>query len=159
MEKCFDKLWLEYSINSLYECGLQNDKLNLIYNLNKTALVSVKIGTNVSKKVTQVDNVIMQGSVLAPLQCTVVQDSFNRNIFEKPDLQYFYKDDIDIPIGMLCFVDDTLSIQKCGPKSIEKNAASNSFVMCTKQRKKMIKQQLYTLETKQIAIINVQTYM
>ena len=30
----------------------------------------------------------------------------------------------------------TLSIQKCGPKSIEKNAASNSFVMCTKQRKK-----------------------
>ena len=36
---------------------------------------------------------------------------------------------------MLGFVDDAISIQNCGPLSIEKNAASNSFMQCTKQVK------------------------
>ena len=80
LEKCFDKLWLEASINSLYEYGVQNDNLNLIHNLNKSALVSVKVGNKKSDKVTEVNNVIMQGSILASLQCTVLQDTFNRSI-------------------------------------------------------------------------------
>ena len=29
--KCFDKLWLQACINSLYEAGLTNDQLNLLY--------------------------------------------------------------------------------------------------------------------------------
>ena len=31
VEKCFDKLWLEAAINSLYEVGFKNDMLNLLY--------------------------------------------------------------------------------------------------------------------------------
>ena len=136
MEKCFDKLWLEATINAFYECGINNDKLNLIYILNNKSEVAVKIGNTSSKKTTLVKNVVMQGSVMASLQCTTLQDSFNRIHEKYPPLNYFYKNDTNIQIGMLGFVDDTLSIQKCGNLAIEKNAASNSFVDCTNQKKK-----------------------
>ena len=136
MEKCFDKLWLEATINAFYECGINNDKLNLIYMLNNKSEVAVKIGNTSSKKTTIVNNVVMQGSVMASLQCTTLQDSFNRIHEKYPQLNYFYKNDKNIQIGMLGFVDDTLSIQKFGNLAIEKNAASNSFVDCTNQKKR-----------------------
>ena len=31
VEKCFDALWLEECINDLYEAGLNNDKLPLLF--------------------------------------------------------------------------------------------------------------------------------
>ena len=40
-EKCFDKLWLQSCINSLYEAGIDNDKLNLLYIENKNAKIFI----------------------------------------------------------------------------------------------------------------------
>ena len=37
IEKCFDSLWLEDCINSLYENGVKDDILDLIYRLNQRA--------------------------------------------------------------------------------------------------------------------------
>ena len=34
--QCFDGMWLEEVINDLYETGLKNDKLALIYEANKS---------------------------------------------------------------------------------------------------------------------------
>ena len=42
IEKCFDSLWLEDCKNSLWENGVQNDNLYLIYLLNKKASITVK---------------------------------------------------------------------------------------------------------------------
>ena len=42
IEKCFDSLWLEDSINSLGDMGVRNDILSLIYLMNKEARVTVK---------------------------------------------------------------------------------------------------------------------
>ena len=39
---CFDSLWLEDSILSLWDLGVQNKILPLIYKLNETAVVKVK---------------------------------------------------------------------------------------------------------------------
>ena len=41
VEKCFDKLWLQSCINSLYEAGITNDYLNLLYIENKNAQIAV----------------------------------------------------------------------------------------------------------------------
>ena len=40
--KCFDKLWLQACINSLYEAGLNIDPLNLLYIENRNAQIAVK---------------------------------------------------------------------------------------------------------------------
>ena len=41
-EKCFDSLWTFECINDLYESGLQNDKLALLFAINKNAQVAIK---------------------------------------------------------------------------------------------------------------------
>ena len=40
--KCFDYVWLQECINDLYESGLTNDKLNLIYISNEHANIAIK---------------------------------------------------------------------------------------------------------------------
>ena len=46
VEKCFDTLWLHEVINCLFEAGLQNDKLPLLFLENNTAQVAVKTSVN-----------------------------------------------------------------------------------------------------------------
>lgn len=43
---------LEMTINAFYECGINNDKLNLIYMLNNKSEFAVKIGNISFKKTT-----------------------------------------------------------------------------------------------------------
>ena len=42
VEKCFDSLWVEECINDIYETGLVNDKLNLLYLENQNANIAIK---------------------------------------------------------------------------------------------------------------------
>jgi hypothetical protein len=35
VKKCFDSLWVEECINDIFEAGLQNDKLALLYLANQ----------------------------------------------------------------------------------------------------------------------------
>ena len=70
----------------------------------------------------------MQGSIWGSLKCTSVMDTLNRTAITDPSLQYHYKGDPTIPIGVLGMVDDTLAISDCGNKTIRKNAVINSFM-------------------------------
>ena len=42
IEKCFDSLWLEDCINSLYENGAKDDILDLLYRLNQRVEIVVR---------------------------------------------------------------------------------------------------------------------
>ena len=42
VEKCFDALWAQECINTLFECGVQNDKLVLLYQQTKHASIAIK---------------------------------------------------------------------------------------------------------------------
>ena len=66
IEKCFDSLWLEDCINSLWENGVQNNNLYLIYLLNKKASITVKTPLcNASPFV--IKKFGKQGTVLGPI--------------------------------------------------------------------------------------------
>ena len=67
--KCFDKWWLESSINALYEAGLQHDILNLLFIENDKANNGVKVNYILSKRFA-VRKVVMQGSVWGGIKCT-----------------------------------------------------------------------------------------
>ena len=127
VKKCFDKLWLESAINALYDAGLRNDTLNMLYIENSNADVSVKVNDKLSKRIS-VKNVIMQGTVWGSLKCTTQMDEMNKIMTKDKSLQYKYKNDAEISIGVLGMVDDTLAITECGKDSIKKNAAINSFI-------------------------------
>ena len=96
IEKCFDALWLHEVINSLYEAGLQNDKLPLLFLENKNAQVAIKSNGNISKRV-NIKNIIMQGSVWGSICCVVLMDKLGKLAYRNPDLLYFYKGMVGTP--------------------------------------------------------------
>ena len=66
IEKCFDSLWLEDCINSLYENGVKDDILDLIYRLNQRAEIVVRTPFGDIDPFV-VNNLVRQGTVLGPI--------------------------------------------------------------------------------------------
>ena len=128
VEKCFDALWVQECINDLYEAGLDNDKLPLLFLESQNAKVAVKTSFGVSKKV-DVKNIAMQGSVWGSLFCTTSMDKLGKYVYENPDLLYHYKGVVAVP--PICMVDDVLSIQKCSEAG-KINATINAFMEMNK---------------------------
>ena len=125
IEKCFDTLWVEECINDLFDSGLQNDKLPLLYMENQNAEIAIKTQTGITDR-KSIKNIIMQGSIFGSLCCTVSMDKLGKHIYKNHDLIYRYKGKIDIPtLGM---VDDVLAIQKCSNETVKQNAVINAFV-------------------------------
>ena len=107
MEQCFDALWLEECINALFEAGLQNDKLNLLYLTNSSAEVAIKISTGITDRAT-IMNIVMQGTVWANMFCVVLLDKLGQLVYDNPKLLYYYNQEVAVP--PLQMVDDVLSI-------------------------------------------------
>ena len=55
MEKCFDALWVHECINDMYETGLNNDKLSLLFLENQNAEIAIKTANGTTKR-TSVNN-------------------------------------------------------------------------------------------------------
>ena len=117
--KCFDKLWIQSGINSLYEAGINNDYLNLLY-------IAVKINNQLSSRIS-VKDVVMPGSVWGSLKCTTNMDTMNKTAMSDDTLQYYYCNDPNIPIEVSGMMGDTLGVLKCGRDAIKKNAFIINF--------------------------------
>ena len=120
-------MWLQATINALYEAGITNDTLNILYMENRNAQISIKVNNKLTKRVLLKD-VVMQGSVWGSIKCTTTMDKLNKAMRKEAPLQYLYKNDPNIPIGVLGMIDDTLDIAECGNQSVAKNAVLNLFV-------------------------------
>ena len=125
VEKCFDSLWLHEVINCLYEAGLCNDKLPLLFLENSIAKVAVKTSGGISNR-ESIMNIIMQGSVFGSLGCVVLMDKLGQQLYSKPDKLFYYKG--VVPTPPLQMVDDILGIQTCSKKSVHLNNTINTFI-------------------------------
>ena len=77
-EKCFDSLWLEDCINSLWENGIRDDMLSLIYLMNTK--VQVTIRTPVGEPQPFIcSNIVKQGTVLGPVLNNCSIDDFSKS--------------------------------------------------------------------------------
>ena len=107
IEKCFDALWAQECINDIYDAGLTNDKLPLLFLENMNAQCAVKVNNCKSKRI-DIKNTIMQGTVWGSLFCTATMDKLGKLVYKDKELVYKYKGVVDTPcLGM---VDDILSI-------------------------------------------------
>ena len=77
-KQMFDSEWLQEALNDLYEAGVCDDYLPLIFESNKEAFVSVKTPGGLSKRET-VNEIVMQGDVLAPLLSSLHVDAMIRS--------------------------------------------------------------------------------
>ena len=62
VKTCFDKMWLQSCTNSLYNSGLRNDMLSLMYLENRNVQFAVKVDGKLTRR-TDAKDVEMQGSV------------------------------------------------------------------------------------------------
>ena len=125
VEKCFDSLWLHEVINCLYEAGMCNDKLPLLFLENTTARVAVKSARGISNR-ESIMNIIMQGSIFGSMCCVVLMDKLGQQVYSNPDMLFYYKG--VVPTPPLQMVDDVLAIQTCSQKSVKLNNTINTFI-------------------------------
>ena len=129
VEKCFDSLWIYECINDVYETGMRNDKLSLLYKMNMNAQVAIKTASGITER-TNIKDTVMQGTTWGPVFCTTSMDKLGKEVYEDEEFGYKYKGEVKIP--PLEMIDDILSVSNCNEKSVEMNAEINAFVEAKK---------------------------
>ena len=130
LRKCFDGLWLEECCNNLFEAGITDDKLAMIFEGNRTNKVAVKTPGGLTNRVLM-ERIVMQGGVLGPLCCSVQTDSIGKTSLETGEHLFLYKGKVGIPT--LAMVDDLLKISECGINAVKDNAYINARIEQDKQ--------------------------
>ena len=107
--QCFDSLWHEEVINNIFDAGVSNDKLALLYKINSINNLAVKTQHGLTERRT-VKNIICQGDPCGSMQCSVQIDTIGRESLKAGLEPFRYKNKVEIPaLGM---VDDILTISK-----------------------------------------------
>ena len=84
-KQCFDSLWLEESMNDLFDAGITDDQLALIYKLNSTNQVAVKTPFGLTEKKT-VERIVLQGEVLGPLELVFLLIHLVKNVLMRKNI-------------------------------------------------------------------------
>ena len=122
-KQCFDSLWLEDCTNDLFDAGLQDDNLALIYKMNSMNQVAVKTPFGITER-KPVEKIVLQGEVFGPLQCSVSIDTFGKECMDEEKHLYMYRVVVGVP--PLAMVDDVACPAVCGVDSVEVTAFINS---------------------------------
>ena len=125
LDKCFDAMWNEETMNDLYDSGVQNDTFALVSLMNEKCQVKVKTPVGDTERF-ELDKIEMQGTVLAPLKCAAQIDTLGKYCYTFNTGLYVYRDSCKVPpLGM---IDDIAAVAKCGDNSIILNAIVNSRI-------------------------------
>ena len=116
--------------NDLWDAGVQDDHLALIYEINSKVDVAVKTPFGLTER-KQIEKVVMQGEVYGHLCCSVQLDTFGNECMQKNKFLYQYKESVGIP--PLSMVDDLVLISRCGIESV----LMNGFINCKTNQKKL----------------------
>ena len=113
-KQSFDGLWMQECLSDLYNSGVTDDKLSLLYNINNHVKIAVKTPAGRTNR-EDIYNVITQGDVFGPILCSNLVDTFGRECLKDGKHTYSYRGEVDIPpLGM---IDDLLCVTECGPRS------------------------------------------
>ena len=100
---------------------MTNDKFILIANSKKRCDVGIRTPWGDTEKRLVLNNIEMQGTVLAPLKCSVSIDKIGKEALENSIGNLFkYKNCVSIP--PLSLIDDIIAITKCSSDAVVMNA-------------------------------------
>ena len=114
-KQMFDAMSLEEAVSDLFDSGIKDDTLSLIYEANSNIKVKVKTPYGLSAE-TKFDKLVLQGDTWGPIMASNQVDSFGKQLIaEEPEYIYKYKG--YIPIGVLGMVDDLAGVSESGMKA------------------------------------------
>ena len=120
--QCFDSMLMEECINDMYECGVKNPNLALIYEANKVNKVAIMTPNGLTERKT-IKNIVMQGEVFGPLECSITVDTFGKECLARKEYLYSYK---GVEVPPLAMVDDLACISTCGLDTVKMNSYINA---------------------------------
>ena len=91
----------------MFDAGLRNDKLPLLYIMNQNANINIKNSWGLTMR-TNIRNIIMQGTTWGSIFCTTSMDKLRQKIYQNEKLLYKYKGCVNVP--PLEMVDDIASV-------------------------------------------------
>ena len=122
-KQCFDSMWMEETINDMFEAGIKDDNLVLLYKANENNKVKIKTPCGNSEQIL-LKKIILQGETFGSIECSVQIDTFGKECINEEKLLYQYKDTVGIPpLGM---VDDLLCVSSCGLPTVLMNSFLNA---------------------------------
>ena len=113
----FDSMKLEEAISDLYDSGMTDDTLSLLYDSNTNISVKVKTSYGLSAE-NKFSKLVLQGDTWGPLMASNQVDKFGKQLFEE-DPDYLYKYKGYVPIGVLGMIDEPAGISESGVKTVQ----------------------------------------
>ena len=89
-KQMFDAINLEQAVSDIYNAGVNDDKLILIYKANKEVKMAVNTPNGLSER-KSIENVVLQGDTFGSILASVQVDSIGKEVMET-DYGYKYKD-------------------------------------------------------------------
>ena len=117
----FDSINLKEAVCDIFDAGLDDENLALIYKANKEINMAVKTAHGLSERV-EVKDSVLQGDKFGSLMASVQVDKIGKDSI-KAGHHFLYKN--TLPIGFLGLVDDIVGITEAGHKASELNAFIN----------------------------------
>ena len=68
-------MWLEETLKDLYDGGMTDDNLSILYEANKKVKVAVKTPHGLTDRI-DIEKIILQGDVFGPIQCSMSVDTY-----------------------------------------------------------------------------------
>ena len=122
-KQMFDGINLKEAINDLFDVGVKDNTLQLVYDANKTVQFRVKTPVGMTEE-GSLEEVVLQGDTWAPVAASVQVDGFGKELLEE-EAPFIYRYKNYIPIGILGQVDDLIGVAEAGFKSHQLNSYIN----------------------------------
>ena len=100
----FDSIDLKQAISDIFEAGLKNDTLSLLYEANCEIYMAVNTPSGITKR-QKITDTVLQGDTFGSLLASVQVDSIGQECM-KSDYGYQYME--KLPVGIFGLVDDLL---------------------------------------------------
>ena len=119
----FDGMKLDEALSDLYNSGIEDDTIHLLYEANKSIEVKVKTPFGLTEEVV-LKEVVLQGEVWGPALASNQVDTIGKDMLDE-DSSFMIKYKGYIPIPVLGMIDDVIGVTLAGFKSAQLNSYIN----------------------------------
>ena len=116
-----DSIDLKEAISDIFNVGVDDDSLALIYKANSEVQMAVKTPSGLTER-QKVENIVLQGDTWGSILASVQVDSIGKDV-EEAMLGYRYKESLSV--SLLALVDDVIGITEAGYKAAQMNEIIN----------------------------------
>ena len=120
-KQIFDAIHLEQALIDVYDYGLNDDNLSLIYQANRDVKMAVNTPSGLTER-QSLKNVVLQGDTFGSILASVQVDTIGKEV-EDSGYGYMYQDKLSV--SLLGLVDDMIGVTEAGFKTQQLNAILN----------------------------------